>query len=153
MPWCRPASADFSHSPAGALLKTLRDVTGFADLELDGDGDIGVRFGSMIVYARIIDTPPIVHFFSPLVRDVEGNAELFERLNELNRGSREVRYFLMDGIIFAAADVRADPFLEANVTGAYRHFCQVADDIDDLLQAEFGGRTMFPAWIPSTARH
>ena len=47
------------------LLKTISDVTGFTDLELDGDGDIGVRYGSMIAYARGIGTPPAVYFFSP----------------------------------------------------------------------------------------
>jgi hypothetical protein len=32
------------------LLETLREVTGFADLEYDADGDIGVRIGSALVY-------------------------------------------------------------------------------------------------------
>lgn len=138
---------------AGALLKTLRDETGFAELELDGDGDIGIRYGSMIAYARVFDSPPVAHFFSPLVREVDASPELFERLNELNRGSREVRYFVVDGTIFAAADVRIDPFVEANVAQAFRHFCRVADDVDNLLQSEFGGKTMFVEWVPSTARH
>jgi hypothetical protein len=135
------------------LLNTLRNLTRIADLEPDDDGDIGVRYGSLMAYARVIDYPPMVHFFSPLVREVEESPELFEQLNVLNRGSREVRYFVNDSTVFAVADVAIDPFVEANVANAYRYFCQVADDVDDLLQAEFGGKTMFKQWVPSTARH
>lgn len=135
------------------LLKTISDVTGFSDLELDGDGDIGVRYGSMIAYARVIGTPPAVHFFSPLVREVEESPALFERINELNRGSREVRYFVIEGTIFAAADVRIEPFVESIVANAYRHFCQSADDVDELLQSEFGGKTMYEPCMSSTVRH
>ncbi len=135
------------------LLKTISEVTGFTDLELDGDGDIGVRYGSMIAYARVIGTPPAVHFFSPLVREVEESPALFERINELNRGSKEVRFFVIEGTIFAAADVRIEPFVESNVANAYKHFCQAADDVDELLQAEFGGKTMYEPSMSSTVRH
>ena len=135
------------------LLKTISDVTGFTDLELDGDGDIGVRYGSMIAYARVIGTPPAVHFFSPLVREVEESPALFGRINELNRGSKEVRYFVIEGTIFAAADVRIEPFVESNVASAYKHFCQSADDVDELLQAEFGGKTMYEPNMSSAVRH
>ena len=135
------------------LLKTIADVTGFSDLAFDSDGDIGVRYGSMIAYARVIGTPPSVHFFSPLVREVEECPALFERINELNRGSREVRYFVIEGTIFAAADVRMEPFVESIVANAYRHFCQAADDLDELLQSEFGGSTMYDPCMSSTVRH
>jgi hypothetical protein len=135
------------------LLTTISGVTGFTDLELDSDGDVGVRYGSMIAYARVIGSPPVVHLFSPLVREVAESPALFERINELNRGSREVRYFVIEGTIFAAADVSMEPFVEAIVANAYRHFCQAADDVDELLQAEFGGKTMYEPSMSSTVRH
>lgn len=149
----KPQPASIEPDATQLLLKTIVDVTGFTDLDLDGDGDIGVRYGSMIAYARVIGTPPAVHFFSPLVREVEESPALFERINELNRGSREVRYFVIEGTIFAAADIRVEPFVDAIVANAYQHFCQSADDVDDLLQAEFGGRTMFEPCMSSKARH
>ena len=149
----KPQPANTEPDSNQLLLKTIGDVTGFTDLELDGDGDIGVRYGSMIAYARVIGTPLAVHFFSPLVREVEESPALFERINELNRGSRDVRYFVIEGTIFAAADVRVEPFVESIVADVYRHFCQSADDVDELLQSEFGGKTMYEASMSSTVRH
>jgi hypothetical protein len=135
------------------LLEALRNLTGIADLDFDGDGDIGIRYGSMVIFARVIDDPPVVHLFSPLLRDVEECPEIFDRLNELNSNTRQLRYFFRDGTIYGVSDTPAFPFVGPQVVEAFEHFSRTADAIDDLLQAEFGGKTMFAEWMPSTSRH
>lgn len=135
------------------LLKLIREITGISTLKRDEDGDIGVRYGSTLIYARILEDPARVHLFSPLVREIAERPEIHERINRLNAGSDGIRYFWINGAIYAALDIPADPFSAREVASAYRHFSVVIDDIDDLLQSEFGGQTSFQEWIPSTARH
>lgn len=135
------------------LLATLRSVTGLSDLEPDSDGDISARYGSMMAYARVFESPLMVNFYSPLLRKVDVTPELLDRINQLNRGSREIRFYLVEDVVFATAEVRVVPYVEAHVADAYRFFCQVGDDLDDLLQGEFGGKRMFSEWQPSTVRH
>src|SRR5206468_6390539 len=43
-----------------ALLKTEAD-----QLEVDNDGDIGIRAGSAMVFVRVNDNPPLVDVYSP----------------------------------------------------------------------------------------
>ena len=136
-----------------ALLKLIREITGITTLKRDEDGDIGVRYGSTLVFARMLDEPRRVHLFSPLVREIAEGVEVQDRINRLNAGSDGIRYFWINGAIYAALDIPADPFSAREVASAYRHFSVVIDDIDDLLQSEFGGQTSFQEWIPSTARH
>lgn len=135
------------------LLKLLRKITGITTLKRDEDGDIGVRYGSTLIFARMLDEPCRVNLFSPLVREIDECPEIHERINRLNAGSDGIRYFWINGAIYAALDVPVDPFASEHVASAYRHFSTVVDDVDDLLQSEFGGQTSFHEWVPSTARH
>jgi hypothetical protein len=144
---------DQSANLSALLLETMRSVTGIADLGFDDDGDIGVRFGSAVTFARVIGEPPIVHWFSPVLRDVPEQSGILERLNLINSQARQMRVFWRDGAVFAVAETAADPFVVSHVENTYKQFCRVVDDLDDLLQGEFGGKTAYQEWMPSTARH
>jgi hypothetical protein len=61
--------------------------------------------------------------------------------------------YLRDGIIFAVSDLPATPFVPEHLVGAAQAFFQIADGIDTLLQAEFGGRTAFAESMPSVLKH
>jgi len=138
---------------AYCLRDTLRKTTGIADLDFDSDGDIALCYGSMVVFARVIDAPPVVHLFSPLLRDVEESPEVIDRLNRLNGGSRQLRYFYREGTVYGVADIPAAPYVGKQVIKSFDYFCQIAGDMDKLLQNEFGGNTMCQEWMPSVARH
>lgn len=140
-------------SIAYRLLETLRKATGIADLDFDSDGDIGVRCGSTVVFARFVDDPPVVHLFSPLLRDVEEHPGVVDQLNRLNAESRQLRYFYREGAVYGVVDIPAAPYVDKQVTKSFNHFCQIADDLGNLLQNEIGGHTMFQEWLPSVARH
>ena len=135
------------------LLATMRKFTGIDDLEFDGDGDIGIRYGSVVAYLCLVGKPPHVHIYSPLVSDVEESPELLERLNEINANLGSLHVYLRDGIIFAVSDLPATPFVPEHLAGAAQAFFQIADGIDTLLQAEFGGRTAFAESMPSVLKH
>ena len=139
--------------PSKLLLATMRKFTGIDDLEFDGDGDIGIRYGSVIAYLCLVGKPPHVHIYSPLVSGVEKSPELLERLNEVNANLGSLHVYLRDGIIFAVSDLPATPFVPEHLTGAAEAFFQIADGIDTLLEAEFGGRTALAESMPSVLKH
>lgn len=141
------------HQLADKLLKTISAVTGISDLQYDSDGDITIRCGSMLVCVCLIQSPAMVHIFTPLIHEVDESPALLSKLNELNRGSYDIRYCFNEGVVIAEVDVRTEPYVDAHVADAYRSFCKIADDVDDLLQLDFGGKRMFDDWQPSSARH
>lgn len=138
---------------ATAVLATLTEVTGISDLGYDNDGDIGLRKGSALVFVRLIDEPPCVRIYSLLVRDVEESPEILVRLNDINANQSLMRFIYRNGTIFAIADVAAEPFVSAHVAQAFEHFCAIADGMDNLLQAEFGGRIAYDETMPSLLKH
>ncbi|MBK5966659.1 hypothetical protein CCR95_21920 [Thiocystis minor] len=135
------------------LLATLRETMSIPELEFDQDGDIGVRFGSVAVFVCLIGNPPSVHIHARLLVDVEETSELVSRLNDLNADTRFLHFFLDNGAVHAAADVPAEPFIGVHVSSVFLYFCQIADGIDSLLQAEFGGSTTFLESAPSLLKH
>lgn len=125
------------------LLQAARQ--GFEDphLEFDKDGDLAMRFGSAMVFVRVHESPHCISVFSPVLSNPSEPEGVVARLNELNAGLRYVRLFLTGDVVFAAMEVPAVPFVAQHVLDACVEIGRVADGIDDMLQAQFGGRTAF----------
>lgn len=138
---------------ADRLLQTLREELGFDTLEFDEDGDIPIRYGSVLLFVRVSGDTPSVRIYAPVLRDIRKTPELLERLNELN--SRVIRPALFhdSDCVVAVADLPATPFEGQHVVRALREFCVLTDGIDELLQAEFGGCATFVESMPSTKIH
>lgn len=137
-----PASAPASdENPAQLLLEIMRAGTGSSDTDYDEDGDIGVRYGDLVVFASIVGDPPHVHAYALLVEEIESEGAALVRLNELNKAAVMASFFLHEGSIYACASVPARPFVKEVVQSAVDEFCEVADAIGQLLRAEFGGET------------
>ena len=150
----RPGSAAESDTSfALELLAAIREVTGFGDLEFDNDGDICLPWGSQVVFVRWLGTTPFVRIWSPLVRGVDETSELLGQLNSLNASAGLVRFSVHDGVIFAEADVAAEPIVAKHVDLALRRFCDATDGVDVMLQREFGGRTAFIEHLPGALLH
>jgi hypothetical protein len=150
----RPGSAAESDSSfAQDLLAAIREVTGFGDLEFDNDGDICLPRGSQVVFVRRLGATPFVRIWSPLVRGVDETPELLGQLNSLNSSAGLVRFSVHDGVVFAEADVAAEPIVVKHVDLALRRFCGATDGVDAMLQCEFGGRTAFIEPPPGALLH
>ena len=126
-----------------ALLVELRKATQNPELQADQDGDVLVRFGSAAVYVRVLEAPPLVRVYSPVLSDIEVDDKLLRQLNGLNGQLHLTRLVAVQRTVFGVIDVPADPLVHGHVVRACGILGQLADDIDDLLQAEFGGRTAF----------
>lgn len=131
----------------------LREAAGIPDLDFDEDGDIGIRYGSLIIFVRLMGDPPYVRLLSPLLADVEESQGLLVRLNEINCRLGHMHLIADNDVILAIADVPATPFVSGHMAQALRDFCQLTDGMDDLLQGEFGGRLSFPEAMTSSVKH
>lgn len=138
---------------AERLLATLKEATGVGNLETDGDGDIEVRYGSVVAFVRLVDDPPAVRIRAVLVVDVEATPALLARLNELNTAVAHLHFVAYRRAIGAVTEVHAAPFVPEHVARALYAFCELCDGIDELLRSEFGGRTIVAEAMPSTMKH
>jgi hypothetical protein len=125
------------------VLKTVREASGNADLEFTEDGDIPLRFGSAAVRVRVLDDPLCVRMFSPVLEDLEADDRLVNRVHTLNSEVRFVRFFVLDGIVFAATEMFTSPFVAEHVASACLQLGSLADEYGQVLQKEFGGHTAF----------
>ena len=135
------------------LLATLKKTVGIDSLAMDEDGDIGIRYGSALTFVRLIADPPYVRIHSRVLSDVTQSAGLHGRLNDINSGITMVRFVFQNGSVYAIADICSSPFVASHVAQALVQFCTVTDEMDGLLQNEFGGSTAFVETMPSSARH
>lgn len=144
---------DTVESLAQALLTTLKAETGISELDYDSDGDIVIRYGSAVAFVRLIGDPAHIRIYSPILNDVEESPGMFARLNDINANETMMRFYFQNGVIYGASDISAVPYVNAHVVQTLAHFCVIADGMDSLLQAEFGGRTAFIESMPSLLKH
>lgn len=136
---------------AEQLLATLRETTGIDDLAFDEEGDVSIRSGSVLVFVRVTGDSPSLRIHAPLLFDVPRTPQLLERLNDLNaRIVQPTLTHVGDRVVIAATEFPAAPFEAQHLVRALREFCILTNGIDDLLMAEFGGRTAFYDRVPST---
>lgn len=124
---------------ARRLLAALRKVTGIDDLEYNEDGDIRFRYGTVSVFIRLVGNSAYARFYAPLVRGVMETPQLHSRLNELNSNIGHMHFFVHDRTVFAISEIPASPVHATQLSAALGRFCDIADGMDDLLEAEFGG--------------
>ena len=85
-------------------------VTGKADLSLDPDGDIEIRYGTGIVFVRVFGDPPVVPVSSPILGKLPRRGVL-EALNDLNMRSTFIKWLLVGDTVIAAIELFGRPFV------------------------------------------
>jgi hypothetical protein len=109
----------------------------------DADGDIAIRAGSAMVFVRVATDAPIVELFSPLLLGASGDALALERINRANRTIRFAKLTWTGGRVMANQELWCDPFVPELLVGAVGVMTRLADEMDDRLRAEIGGRRFF----------
>jgi len=130
--------AERVNAVVAALLKTTPDA-----LPIDPDGDIGIRSGSAMVFVRVRDTPPLVDVFSPVLTDVEPNERLYVKLSELTNRMPIGRLYCTKDTVWASVPVFGRDFQPTHLMLAVQVMTGLADELDDRLHGEFGGRRFF----------
>jgi hypothetical protein len=130
--------ADRVTTVVARLLKTTPDA-----LQVDGDGDIGIRSGSAMVFVRIRDNPPLVDVFSPVLTDVEPTEQLYVKLSELTNRMPIGRLYCTNDTVWASVPVFGRDFQATHLMLAVQVMTGLADELDDRLHGEFGGKRFF----------
>ncbi len=122
------------------VLTVFQSVTGIEDLTFDDDGDLAVRYGTIMVCVVQLDNR--VRLFSSLVTEVAESPVLLRKLNKINDGIHRIRVFWHDSVVYAVLDFPADPFVPAHLAGAMNEFSEVAEGLAIVLRAEFSGKAV-----------
>jgi len=112
-------------------------------LELDSDGDVGIRAGSAMVFVRVRDNPPLIDVFSPILKDVDPSEALYVKLSELTNRLPIGRIYCADDTVWASIPVFGRNFQPMHLMLAIQVMTALADELDDRLRREFGGRRFF----------
>ncbi|PZM98056.1 MAG: hypothetical protein DIU79_01095 [Actinobacteria bacterium] len=112
-------------------------------LHVDADGDIGIRAGSAMVFVRVRDNPPLVDVFSPVLTEVRPTERLYARLSELTNRMPLGRLYCTDDTVWASIPVFGRNFQPVHLVLAIQVMTGLADELDDRLHGEFGGRRFF----------
>jgi hypothetical protein len=124
--------------------QTLREVLHVAELKYDEHGDIPIRFGSALVFVRLMGgETPKVQVFSPLLWEVSSTSGLVEALNDINTRLSFGRVFWDGERVIAAIDLPAPGLSGEYVALACFEIGSLADHFDEELVERFGGKTMF----------
>ncbi|MEW6060043.1 MAG: YbjN domain-containing protein [Actinomycetota bacterium] len=126
------------------LQQQIASIMGVASIPPDEDGDIVIRQGSTLCFARVLDGPtgPLFRVFAPVLKNVTESDALFERLNALNVGAPYVRFFWSDGFVYCGMDLLAEYLQREEIGNALAAVGWNADNLDELLKQEFGGERM-----------
>jgi len=112
-------------------------------LQVDADGDIGIRAGSAMVFVRVRENPPLVDVFSPVLTEVEPTERLYVKLSELTHRMPIGRLYCTDDTVWASVPVFGRNFQPAHLMLAVQVMTGLADELDDRLHGEFGGKRFF----------
>jgi hypothetical protein len=117
-------------------------------LQVDTDGDIGIRAGSAMVFVRVRDNPPLVDVLSPILTEVEPTERLYVKLSELTNRMPIGRLYCAQDTVWASIPVFGRNFQATHLMLAVQVMTGLADELDDRLHGEFGGRRFFGEDLP-----
>jgi hypothetical protein len=130
--------ADKVTAVVAALLKTTPEA-----LSVDPDGDIGIRSGSAMVFVRVRDNPPLIDVFSPVLTEVQPTEQLYVKLSELTNRMPIGRLYCINDTVWASVPVFGRDFQATHLMLAVQVMTGLADELDDRLHGEFGGKRFF----------
>ncbi|MEU4243015.1 hypothetical protein [Actinoplanes sp. NPDC026619] len=112
-------------------------------LQVDADGDVGIRAGSAMVFVRVRENPPLVDVFSPILTEVEPTEDLYVKLSELTNRMPIGRLYCAKDTVWASIPVFGRNFQATHLMLAVQVMTGLADELDDRLHGEFGGKRFF----------
>ncbi|TDC81223.1 hypothetical protein E1193_15395 [Micromonospora sp. KC606] len=132
------ALEDRVRTVVSTMLKSKSD-----QIQVDSDGDINIRAGSAMVFVRVRDNPPLVDVFSPVLTEVKPTERLYVKLSELTNRMPIGRLYCADDTVWASIPVFGRNFQATHLMLAVQVMTGLADELDDRLHGEFGGKRFF----------
>jgi hypothetical protein len=135
------------------LLNVVRKITKLDNLAYDNDGDIILSYGTISLCIGIIDDPPFIRFYAPVLEHIRETRKLYARLNELNASIGCMHLFARNRRVYAISDITAVPFNAAIIETSMNLFAAISQDISRKLQIEFTVNPLIPAPAQSAMVH
>lgn len=137
-----PEDADALREQVRTVIAAMQRTTP-DQLAADADGDIGIRAGTAMVFVKVRDNPPLVDVFSPVLTGLEPSEQLYGRLSELTNRMPVGRLYYTNQTVWASVPVFGRNFQPSHLVLAVQVMTGLADELDDRLHGEFGGRRFF----------
>lgn len=148
------SSADNSDALPKLVLDTVKELTGIDDWAFDSDGEIGeIHYGNINTCILLNKDRPYLRFVSVILENAKPTLQLLARINELNSQEGFMHLFIENGAVIAVSDILVTPFIASHMAHALGNFCQIADNFNTILQAEFVDDDTFSEQPPSQLKH
>jgi hypothetical protein len=144
---------------ASVVTRTLRDVYGaphpaFLTYTVSGDDVLpalgsarpvaaGTVLAAHTPFVKINDNPRLVDVYSPILTEVEPDERLYERLSQLTQRMPIGRLYCTESTVWASVPVFGRDFQPTHLLLALQVMTRLADELDDRLQGDFGGKRFF----------
>jgi hypothetical protein len=93
-----------------------------------------------VVYVRVKQNPPLVEVFSPVLTEITPSEPLYARLGELTHRMQIGRLYHAEETVWASVPVFGRNLQAAHLLLAVQVMTGLADELDDRLHDEFGGK-------------
>lgn len=122
------------------VLEAVRDSLGAEDARFDRKGFLALEADGEAVFALVLDDPPCVRLFAPVLLDVPNEGEALGLLNTLNFEGRHARFVLDEGTVLAVIDLPGEPFVPEHFVDSFMALASAASELPEGLAKLIGGR-------------
>lgn len=122
------------------VLEAVREGLGAGDARFDRSGFLSLEADGELVSVLLLDGPPCVRLFTPILLDVPDGGETLDVLNTLNFEGRHARFVLDEGTVLAVIDLPAEPFVPDHFVESFLALASAAHELPESLQNALGGR-------------
>jgi hypothetical protein len=92
---------------------------------------------------KVRDNPPLIDVLSPILTDIKPSEKLYGKLSELTNRMPVGRLYCANETVWASVPVFGRSFQPSHLVLAVQVMTGLADELDDRLHGEFGGRRFF----------
>ena len=118
----------------------MAEGLGVEDARFDGNGFLMLEAEGEPVFVLLLDGPPCVRLFTPVLVDVTNEGETLGLLNTLNFEGRHARFVLDEGSVLAVIDLPGEPFVPDHFVESFMALASAAHELPESLKRALGGR-------------
>lgn len=121
------------------VLEAVSEGLGVEDARFDKNGFLMLEAEGEPVFVLLLDGPPCVRLFTPVLVDVTNEGETLGLLNTLNFEGRHARFVLDEGSVLAVIDLPGEPFVPDHFVESFMALASAAHELPESLKKLLGG--------------
>lgn len=132
------------------VLEAVSAGLGVEEARFDKNGLLTLEADGEAVFVLLLDGPPCVRLYAPVLLDVTKEAEALGLLNTLNFEGRHARFVLDEGTILAVIDLPGEPFVPDHFVESFLSIASSSSVLPKSLEKVLGGRMPSEPKAPRT---